>query len=75
MKSDEVSSGINRRALVSGLTLLPVVSGALLSTVTKAQVTLGAPLASWNDGPAKQAIVDFVRATTDQGSAKFVPAA
>jgi hypothetical protein len=24
------------------------------------------PLASWNDGPAKQAIVEFVRATTDQ---------
>ena len=23
------------------------------------------PLPSWNDGPAKQAIVDFVRATTD----------
>jgi len=31
------------------------------------------PLASWNDGPAKQAIVDFVRATTDQSSPKFVP--
>ena len=23
------------------------------------------PLASWNDGPAKQAILDFVRITTD----------
>ena len=31
-------------------------------------------MASWNDGPAKQAIIDFVRATTDQGSPKFVPA-
>src|SRR6266850_1120876 len=31
------------------------------------------PLPSWNDGPAKQAIVDFVRATTEQGSPKFVP--
>jgi phosphoglycolate phosphatase-like HAD superfamily hydrolase len=31
------------------------------------------PLASWNDGPAKQAIVEFVHATTDQASAKFVP--
>ena len=30
-------------------------------------------LPSWNDGPAKQAIVDFVRATTDQSSPKFVP--
>jgi phosphoglycolate phosphatase-like HAD superfamily hydrolase len=30
------------------------------------------PLASWNDGPAKQAIVEFVRATTDQTSKDFV---
>jgi phosphoglycolate phosphatase-like HAD superfamily hydrolase len=33
----------------------------------------GGPLPSWNDGPSKQAIIDFVRATTDQGSPKFVP--
>jgi phosphoglycolate phosphatase-like HAD superfamily hydrolase len=31
------------------------------------------PLASWNDGPAKQAIVEFVNATTTQGSPQFVP--
>ncbi len=31
------------------------------------------PLASWNDGPAKQSIVDFVRATAAEGSADFVP--
>jgi phosphoserine phosphatase len=30
------------------------------------------PLASWNDGPAKQAIVDFVKATTETGGANFV---
>src|SRR5207248_8231843 len=30
------------------------------------------PLPSWNDGPAKQAIVDFVKATTETGGAKFV---
>ncbi len=33
------------------------------------------PLPSWNDGPAKQAIVDFVRATTDASSPQFVPPA
>ena len=33
------------------------------------------PLPSWNDGPAKQAIVDFVKATTESGGAKFVPPA
>ncbi|MGE5215207.1 MAG: HAD family hydrolase [Nitrospirota bacterium] len=30
------------------------------------------PLASWNDGAAKQAIIDFVKATTTQGSPQFV---
>ena len=33
------------------------------------------PLPSWNDGPAKQAIVAFVQATTTQGSSRFVPPA
>lgn len=31
------------------------------------------PLPSWNDGPAKKAIVEFVRATTTQGGPQFVP--
>ena len=31
------------------------------------------PLPSWNDGAAKKAIVEFVQATTTQGSPKFVP--
>jgi len=31
------------------------------------------PLPSWNDGPAKRAILDFVRVTVDQSSPKFVP--
>jgi len=31
------------------------------------------PLPSWNDGPAKQAILSFVQATTDESSPDFVP--
>src|SRR5947207_9257746 len=31
------------------------------------------PMASWNDGAAKQAIVEFVKATTTQGSSQSVP--
>ncbi len=31
------------------------------------------PLPSWNDGPAKKAIVEFVQSTTDKASPKFVP--
>jgi phosphoglycolate phosphatase-like HAD superfamily hydrolase len=45
-----------------------------------AALTLGAraqaqtdPLPSWNEGPTKQAIVSFVRETTDAQSARFVP--
>jgi phosphoglycolate phosphatase-like HAD superfamily hydrolase len=30
-------------------------------------------LDSWNEGPAKSAIVEFVKATTDKSSPKFVP--
>ena len=30
------------------------------------------PLPSWNDGPAKQAILDFVAAATTEGGADFV---
>ena len=33
------------------------------------------PLPSWNDGPAKKAIVEFVQVTTTPGSTKFVPPA
>jgi phosphoglycolate phosphatase-like HAD superfamily hydrolase len=33
------------------------------------------PLPSWNEGAAKKSIVEFVQATTTQGSAQFVPAA
>ena len=32
----------------------------------------GDPLASWNDGPAKQAILSFVAATTDKASPEYV---
>ena len=30
------------------------------------------PLPSWNDGPAKKAIVEFVKSTTEKGSPQFV---
>jgi len=48
---------------------------ALLAIVIAGLTTAYAqdPLPSWNDGPAKQAIVDFVHATTEAGGAKFVP--
>ena len=33
----------------------------------------GGPLASWNDGAAKQSILDFVKRVTTEGSPDFVP--
>jgi len=68
MKTD-----INRRAAISGLALLPTLGQTLFSSFAQAQGSQPAPLASWNDGPAKQAIIDFVRATTDRSGPKFVP--
>ena len=73
MQSDHPSSNINRRVLISGLALLPALSSMPLSAVAQAQTTRGGALGSWNEGPAKEAILDFVRATTDQASSKFVP--
>jgi phosphoglycolate phosphatase-like HAD superfamily hydrolase len=55
------------------LSRLGFVAAALVfvATVARAQY----PLPSWKDGPAKQAIIGFVQATTTQGSPKFVPPA
>ena len=58
---------ISRRSLI---TWLAVTFGLLLPTAASAQSN---PLPSWNDGPAKQAIVNFVKATTDRSNPDFVP--
>ena len=36
--------------------------------------TISDPLPSWNEGPAKRAITDFVTRVSTQGSEEFVPA-
>jgi len=48
--------------------------GSLLALGTHALAQTD-PLPSWNDGAAKKAIVEFVQATTAQGSPQFVPPA
>jgi len=65
MKSIVTSFLLSRVLAVALCTLLLVCTGAHAQTDPL--------LPSWNDGPAKQAIVEFVQATTTQGSAKFVP--
>ena len=56
------------------MAVLPALSAPLFSLSAPAQTaTPDGVLLSWNDGPAKQAILDFVRATTDPASPKLVP--
>src|SRR5271169_1859559 len=59
---------INRRNLIKGSAAAIAVGGLTLSSSAREQN----PLPSWNDGPAKQAILDFVKTTTDKSNAKFV---
>jgi phosphoglycolate phosphatase-like HAD superfamily hydrolase len=52
-----------------GLSIIAILSVALSVPVFAA----ADPLPSWNDGPTKQAIMQFVKETTDQAGPKFVP--
>ena len=64
---------MDRRALLASLALLPALSVPLFPTSAPAQTaTSGGSLPSWNDGAAKQAIIDFVRATSDRSSPSYV---
>jgi phosphoserine phosphatase len=73
MKGDIPRSSIDRRTLLSTLALLPALSASLLTVSASAQTASSDTLPAWNEGPAKQAILDFVRATTERASPKFVP--
>ena len=73
MSQRPYSFGLSRRTLLSGLAVLPVLSRTFLSVSASAQTAPSADLLpSWNDGAAKQAIFDFVRATTDRASPNYV---
>jgi len=48
---------------------------ALAAGAAGAQAPSGDPLPSWNDGPAKAAILEFVRGAVDEASPNFVPPA
>jgi phosphoserine phosphatase len=47
----------------------------LLVALSAASVRAADPLPSWNEGPAKKAIVDFVGRVTKEGGPDFVPVA
>ena len=45
---------------------------AVLGTFSESISAMGDPLPSWNEGPAKKAILDFVKATTEKSSANYL---
>jgi len=65
------SDSLTRRLILKALAAAPAIPALLGSTTAQAQAAT--PLASWNDGPAKRAILDFVRVTTDRVNPSFVP--
>jgi phosphoglycolate phosphatase-like HAD superfamily hydrolase len=73
MKPHSYPESSNRRSVLGTLATLVILLAALPgSTLAEAPSTVDA-LPSWNDGAAKQAIVNFVKATTDKSSPDFVP--
>jgi phosphoglycolate phosphatase-like HAD superfamily hydrolase len=66
------SSGINRPVLFATLGAFAVATLLPVAALAEAPLTVDA-LPSWNDGAAKLAIIDFVKATTDKSSPDFVP--
>ena len=65
----------SRRALLKGAGGLALGSLLLGPTLHRAAFAQEDPLPSWNDSAAKQAVLDFVAAATDEGGAGFVPVA
>src|SRR5271166_4737373 len=68
--SESDSPIASRRSMLGVLSALPALPALFGVTPAQAQTE---PLASWNDGPAKQAILDFVKATTERASPNYVP--
>jgi hypothetical protein len=67
-----ISRHRSEQAPASRLTwVMSAVPTSLAATAAYAQTIT--PLPSWNEGPRRQAILDFVRVTTGSGSARFVP--
>ena len=60
-----------RRTIISTMMMTPCL---FLLVITHAYAQTS-PLPSWNDGTAKQSVIDFVKRVTTKGGKDFVPAA
>lgn len=68
MRSSSCPSS-NWRVLLAAITTFSIMFVPLVPVSTLAEAPSATEvLPSWNDGAAKQAIVDFVKATTDKSS-------
>ncbi len=72
MKPTDPATKLHRRIVLSVLPALGVMAAALGPVAASERPSVEAP-ASWNDGTAMQAILDFVRATNDRASPNYVP--
>ena len=70
MTTPQTFFGVSRRILLSALASLPVLIGPLRPISALAQADA---LPSWNEGPTKTSITDFVARVTAQGGPDFVP--
>jgi hypothetical protein len=66
---------LSRRTAVIGAVIGAVALASRPVSAEEATPTMSDPLPSWNDGPAKRAILDFVAAVTDDEGGQFVPPA
>ena len=69
MKTNAVVISRIFNLIVSTVALLTLAPGCTMGT----RYSYGDPLPSWNNGPARQAIIEFVLKTTQTGSPDFVP--
>ncbi|MGA2638604.1 MAG: HAD family hydrolase [Methylocella sp.] len=66
--------GPNRRVVLGGLAgLLSLRVAGAHGQTGAGDLPPGDPLPSWNDGPAKAAIIELVKSTTDAANPNFVP--
>jgi phosphoglycolate phosphatase-like HAD superfamily hydrolase len=65
------ASGATRPAVRAVVAMLPALTLFLLAVAAVSQ--RADPLPSWNDGPAKKAITEFVTRATTQGGPDFIP--
>jgi len=68
-----LSSLLSLSLILAGCTNNPSHTAPAAGQPAATTAAVADPLPSWNDGPAKQAILDFVKTTTDKTNPKFVP--